>query len=66
MNEKKKILVEPSRCPKCGNAFYCSTSSKCWCYAYDVPADIMEKLQEQYEGCLCPDCLKEYDRNHTA
>ena len=62
MNEKKKILVEPSVCPKCGNAFHCSTSSKCWCYEIDVPAEVMEKLQEQYEGCLCPDCLKDYAR----
>jgi len=61
--EKKAAKnLDPSSCPKCGEAFHCSTSSKCWCYEIDVPADTMEKLQEEYDGCLCPDCLKEYAR----
>ncbi|MCB2221500.1 MAG: cysteine-rich CWC family protein [Bacteroidetes bacterium] len=62
MSEDKKIIVEPSLCPKCGNTFHCSTSSKCWCYEYDVPTDVMEQLQDEYNGCLCPECLKEYTR----
>ena len=62
MENTKKILTEPSVCPKCGNHFFCSTSSKCWCYEYDVPADVMENLQAEFKGCLCPDCLKEYSR----
>ncbi|MCB0822314.1 MAG: cysteine-rich CWC family protein [Bacteroidales bacterium] len=62
MSETKKKLEEPSRCPKCGNTFHCSTSSKCWCYEIDVPAEVMEKLQQEYIGCLCPECLKTYAR----
>jgi hypothetical protein len=58
----KRVPQEPSVCPKCGNNFHCSTSSKCWCFEYDVPADIMEQLQDKYEGCLCPECLKEFSR----
>ena len=57
-----KREIETSKCPKCGADFHCSTSSKCWCYEIDVPTETMEKLQEEYDGCLCPDCLKEYAR----
>lgn len=56
----KNKLTEPSKCPKCGNEFYCSTSSKCWCYEIDVPAETMEKIEKEYDGCLCPSCLKAY------
>ena len=65
MSEDKsnnRVIVELNTCPKCGNKFRCSASAKCWCYEYDVPVDVMEELQHEYEGCLCPDCLKEYAR----
>ena len=53
-------LTGPSTCPKCGAEFNCSTSSKCWCYEIDVSAEVMEKIEQQYDGCLCPECLKTY------
>ena len=56
----KNNLTKPSKCPKCGAEFHCSTSPKCWCYEIDVPAEIMEKIEQQYDGCLCPECLKAY------
>lgn len=61
MNNKGKYnLSEPSKCPKCGVEFHCSTSSKCWCYEIDVPAETMEQIEKEYNGCLCPACLKAY------
>ncbi len=62
MTEKKIKLVEDSKCPKCGKSFHCSTSSKCWCYEYDVPTEKMEWIQDRFQGCLCPECLREYTR----
>jgi len=58
--QEKPKLVESNKCPKCGASFYCSTSSKCWCYEYDVPTEQMEKIEEEFQDCLCPKCLKAY------
>jgi hypothetical protein len=60
--DSKQVIVELNTCPKCGKQFKCSTSAKCWCYEYDVPVEVMEDLQQEFEGCLCPDCLKTYAR----
>ena len=43
--------------PRCGEAFYCSASGRCWCYAYDLPADMLEKIEADYNGCLCEKCM---------
>ncbi len=59
MNNKER-LFEQKKCPKCGNTFVCSTSAKCWCFEYDVPAGTMEMIQDTWHGCLCPDCLKSF------
>jgi len=53
---------ETKKCPRCGNEFLCSTSSKCWCYDYDVPVENLEIIEEKYSSCLCPDCLKFYTK----
>lgn len=62
MEDKKIKIVEDNNCPKCGKQFHCSSSSKCWCFEYEVPADKMEWIQENFKGCLCPECLREYSR----
>jgi len=59
MNNKERPF-EQKKCPRCGNTFVCSTSAKCWCFEIDVPADTMEIIQEKWQGCLCPDCLKSF------
>jgi ribosomal protein L34E len=58
----KLILTEKEKCPKCGKDFECGKSSKCWCYELDVPASILERIEKDYEGCLCPECLAELTR----
>ena len=54
----QKILQEKDMCPKCGNEFSCSKSKSCWCYAYDVNTEVMEKLADEYDSCLCPECIE--------
>lgn len=51
--------AEVKLCPRCGDEFYCSASGRCWCYAYDLPADLLEKIESTYSGCLCEKCLIE-------
>jgi len=53
-------LTEPSICPRCGKAFHCSKSGKCWCYEVYLPLDKLEEIENLYDSCLCPACLNEY------
>jgi len=50
------------KCPKCSAEFLCYSSSdkKCWCDNYFVSADNLKLLAENYNNCLCPDCLSLY------
>jgi len=52
-----KTDAEKKSCPRCGEAFYCSASGRCWCYVYDLPANVLEKIESTYNGCLCEKCL---------
>jgi ribosomal protein L34E len=57
---EKERPFEQKKCPKCGSTFTCSASAKCWCFEYEVPSETMEMIQDKYQGCLCPDCLKSF------
>jgi hypothetical protein len=57
MKETGNKLVEPALCPACGKQFHCSTSSKCWCYEHQLPDELLDKLKNEFEGCLCPECI---------
>jgi len=54
---------ELKKCPRCEKEFHCSTSSHCWCYEYDIPVEKLENLENEYDTCLCPECLKLFTRN---
>jgi hypothetical protein len=47
-------------CPKCGNAFACCglDGSKCWCVEVALSTSARSYLAANFDGCLCPDCLK--------
>jgi hypothetical protein len=52
-------------CPRCQTKFTCGAEGghrTCWCF--DMPAlvnahEITFPGEDNYEGCLCPDCLRE-------
>jgi hypothetical protein len=50
--------VEKQACPRCGEKFACSKSPRCWCYEFDLPADVLTRIEDIYDGCLCEKCLK--------
>jgi len=52
-------LIEDEICPKCGAAFTCSKSGKCWCFEVDVPPSLLDRIEKTYDSCLCPKCLNE-------
>ncbi|WP_162027187.1 MULTISPECIES: cysteine-rich CWC family protein [unclassified Lentimonas] len=49
-----------TKCPKCGQSFACCVEQggKCWCARVALSPDARSYLASQYDGCLCPDCLK--------
>jgi hypothetical protein len=55
---KPTQIEEPSTCPKCGKKFHCSPSGKCWCIEVFVAPDMLSEINEKYDTCLCPECLK--------
>lgn len=49
-------------CPRCGAEFTCysNTNIRCWCNDYVIKSENLKLLQEEFNGCLCSDCLSLY------
>ncbi len=46
-------------CESCGKEFSCGANvGECWCFAVEVKAETLTKLREDFDNCLCEDCLK--------
>ena len=50
-------------CPKCQSKFTCYSDANCWCMSLDIAPETLQDLRKQFEGCLCPDCLKIYGQS---
>ncbi|PKP53939.1 MAG: hypothetical protein CVT92_01885 [Bacteroidetes bacterium HGW-Bacteroidetes-1] len=59
-------LIESDNCPRCGAAFHCSKSGKCWCYEVSTSISLLEEIQRTYDKCLCPACLHELNEKSKA
>ncbi|SEP11932.1 cysteine-rich CWC family protein [Niastella yeongjuensis] len=50
------------KCSKCETAFNCQNESRgCWCEEVQLSTRQLDYLKENYENCLCPNCLKEFE-----
>ncbi len=57
-------VSEKSVCESCGKEFSCGANvGECWCFAVEVKAETLAKLREDFDKCLCQDCLKEIKEN---
>lgn len=53
----KKIRVQgPKHCASCGEPFPCNPGN-CWCDAVSVSEQKRQKIEEQFQDCLCQKCL---------
>ena len=51
-------------CESCGEEFFCGVNvGECWCFAVEVKTETLAGLREDFENCLCEDCLKEIKEN---
>jgi hypothetical protein len=54
-------ISEKSICESCGEEFSCGASvGKCWCFDVEVEAETLAKLQEDFNNCLCQNCLVKF------
>ncbi len=53
-----RIFAKEKRCSKCGEPFRCGGLVGCWCRDVELDKGTLAALKEQYDDCLCPDCLR--------
>ena len=61
-NEQIEMNRDNKKCPKCGAGFRCEGDKDCWCESAQIHKKEMIEIMDLYTDCLCPDCLKEYER----
>lgn len=61
MNDPK---AEKLICESCGKEFSCGANiGKCWCFEIEADKKTLAKLRENFERCLCKNCLIKEDQN---
>lgn len=48
------------QCPRCSRRFLCYGDDNCWCQNVQIHSRTREALVEQFNGCLCNNCLDFY------
>lgn len=52
------------KCSKCSVTFECCNEQPgCWCEKLFLDMDTLNDLKAKYDNCLCPACLKEYEKD---
>ena len=55
LTEKRDQVIV---CESCGKEFSCGVNvGKCWCFEIDLSQEKLAELRENFNGCLCKDCL---------
>jgi hypothetical protein len=57
----KKPLVDPARCPLCGNLNDCGVAAgqgHCWCFTQSIPPEVLGPIPAEARGiaCVCRFC----------
>ena len=57
-NDRPDKSNEMKKCARCNNLFGCGASGKCWCFEVSLTPLALKYVEDQYDGCLCPECLQ--------
>jgi hypothetical protein len=63
---------EKSVCESCLREFSCTAANgHCWCFALELDAETLARLETEFGKCLCRECLTEFsariaDRDFTS
>ncbi len=61
--EIAEIASEKSICESCGKEFSCGANvGKCWCFEIELKAETLMELREDFQKCLCRDCLEKISK----
>lgn len=53
--------IKRKRCAKCNTEFTCSDSgNSCWCNQHKLSTEQLDYLKENYNNCLCENCLRRF------
>lgn len=45
-------------CESCKKEFSCDANTgKCWCFEIQIPNESLANLRDNFENCLCEECL---------
>jgi hypothetical protein len=58
--DKIRVASREKTCPKCGAGFQCLGEDDCWCESYQILQKDFLRITQNYNDCLCPECLKGY------
>ncbi|MCB0698995.1 MAG: cysteine-rich CWC family protein [Chitinophagales bacterium] len=54
--------MEEKHCSNCKKSFGCLADERgCWCEQHHLSAEKLQYLKENFDNCLCPDCLKKVE-----
>lgn len=61
---KTRYKKMEKQCPRCGKTFECRHDEvdNCWCMQMEILPDAMNFILDNYEGCLCRECIDELNR----
>ncbi|CAN5774400.1 MAG: cysteine-rich CWC family protein [Acidobacteria bacterium] len=61
-----ETVSEKLCCESCGKEFSCGANvGKCWCFTVELKAEKLAKLGEDFESCLCKNCLGKLATNNA-
>lgn len=56
-----ETVPEKKICESCGEEFSCGAKlGECWCFAVEMKAETLAELKENFNACLCENCLSNY------
>ncbi|MBI4368344.1 MAG: cysteine-rich CWC family protein, partial [Candidatus Omnitrophica bacterium] len=55
---RKASSAKTIHCERCGKAFVCDPEGDCWCKKTPLSKEALERLRQNFNRCLCPDCLR--------
>jgi len=53
------LKYEPHACARCGKLHTCTGTYRCWCTQVEIPENVRDYIMACFDGCLCPDCVRE-------
>lgn len=64
-NTGEKVL-DKLICESCGEAFACGANAgKCWCFDFELEAQTLNELRDNFNRCLCAACLEKSGEIYT-